>query len=267
METTLKLKPVVLSVCALTLVIGCSGGGGGGVEQDATAFLDAASVDASTVTALSLNANEATVTSESGTLDRDGDTLTFGDTTGTLSDDRTSVDLEDGAITFEGDADAFAVRFDAAEGATNTIGIIGVATDAGSLPSGSATYAGDTVITAQSGTDLFELTGTAAITADFDAATPSVTTALTGLSGTRQPAAAAAEDVADAGSLTIAGSEISGNGFNGGTATLESTVLTLSGDESTALEGAFYGPDADEVGGVFIIEDGETRIFGDFLGD
>ena len=283
MTMTFTHKPVVLSAFALVMLMACSGGGGGVIDPPVDGgdppvdggdppvvlapFGDAASTEAADLIALSLDANAGTVTNETGTLNRTGNTIAFGSIDGTISDDRTGVDLTNGAVTFDGDADAFAVRFDAAQGTTNTLGVIGVAADPATLPSGTATYTGDTVITAQSGTDLFELDGTATITANFGAGTPNVTTALTALSGTRQPAAAAIEDVADAGSLTITGSTISGSGFSGGTATLDSTVLSLSGSETTALEGAFYGTDGAEAGGVFIIEDGTTRIFGDFLGD
>ncbi len=267
MQTLLTLKASALGVSACLTLAACGGGGGGALVQDAVPFQDTTSIDVSTLTALSLNAADASVASETGSLDRAGNTLSFGGLSGTVAADRASVALADGAVTFEGGADAAAVRFDAAQGSVTTSGIIGVATDQAALPSGSATYTGDTVITAISDRDVFELDGTATIAADFGAATPNVTTTLSGLSGSRQPVLGDAEAVADAGTLTITGSTISGAGFSGGTAALTSSVLALSGSETVALEGAFFGVDATEVGGVFIIDDADVRIFGDFLGD
>ena len=70
----------------------------------------------------------------------------FGSTSGTISGDRTGATLSGGTITFDGDADAAAVRFALSDGTTNTLGIIGVATDAAALPSGSASYTGDVAV-------------------------------------------------------------------------------------------------------------------------
>lgn len=272
MKMTLTHKPVVLSAVALITLAACGGGGGAGGSggptfSDDVALGDVTSTDSANLIVLSLDASEIAVTSETGTLNRQDNTFSFGSVVGTISDDRTSVDLANGIITLDGEAGAFAVRFDAAQDGINTLGIVGVASQTADLPTGSVSYAGDTVITVEAGTDLFELTGIATITADFGAATQNVTTALTGLSGTRQPATGDRVDVPDAGTLTIAGSTVNGATFSGGTATMDSTVLSLSGAQTTALEGAFYGPAGVEVGGVFIIEDGSTRIFGDFLGD
>ena len=278
MKMTLTHKPVVLSAIALITLAACggggggtdgggSGGGGGATFSDDIAFGDITSTDSANLIVLSLDASEIAVTSETGILNRQGNTFSYGSVVGTISDDRTSVELANGLITLDGEAGAFAARFDAEQGDINTLGIVGVASRTADLPSGSVAYVGDTVITVEAGTDLFELTGTATITADFGAATQNVTTALTGLSGTRQPATGPREEVPNAGTLTIAGSTVNGATFSGGTATIDSTVLSLSGAQTTALEGAFYGPAGVEVGGVFIIKDGSTRIFGDFLGN
>lgn len=203
MKMTLTHKPVVLGAVALVTLAACGGGGGGtdgggggggggATFSDDIAFGDITSTDSANLIVLSLDAsadaNISAVTSETGTLNRQGNTLSFGSVSGTISDDRTSVDLANGLITLDGDAVNFAARFDAAQGDINTLGIVGVASQTADLPSVSVTYTGDTVLTVVSGTDVYDLTGTAAITADFGAATQSVTTELTGLSGTRQPA-------------------------------------------------------------------------------
>lgn len=263
--TTLKSSALLLAIGTLAA---CGGGGGGGGEAvvNAPTFGDVDSTANSNLVALILNPSTEAVTPDTGSLNRGDGTGNIGGLSGTLSDDRSQINLTGGGvITFSGDTDAFAVRFDASQDGTTTQGIAGIATSSSDLPSGSASYSGDTVITATSGTDVFELTGTAEITASFGASDPSVTTTLSDLSGLRLPALSAAETVADAGTLTLNGSAIDGSRFTGGTAELDSDVLSLAGSETVDLEGAFYGPSGEEVGGVFAITGGETQIFGDFL--
>ena len=65
---------------------------------------------------------------------------------------------------------------------------------------------------------------------------------------------------------------ISGNTFSGGTADLSSTQITtdLTGAELVDTSGGFYGPGADEVGGVVLIDDtgtGSLLLLGDFVAD
>jgi hypothetical protein len=268
MMQLLKLvKPTTVTL-TLGVLAACGGGGGTPAVVDAPTFGDTESAASSRLAAVVLDAAAGTVAADTGRLNRGENTGNIGGLSGTLSADRSRINLTGGgAVEFTGEADAFAARFTAAQGAVNTLGIAGIATTSTDLPGGEATYTGDTVITAQSGTDVYELTGVANITAAFGGDTPTVTTALTALAGDKQPALGAIEAVADAGALTISGSAITGTGFNGGTAELTSIILALSGDETVSVQGAFYGPGADEVGGVFIIEDGTTRIFGDFLAD
>lgn len=257
---------------AIGTLAACGGGGGGGGAAviDAPTFGDIESTANSSLVAVILNPSTGTVAADTGRLNRADDTGNIGGLSGSLSDDRSQINLNGGgAITFAGEADSFAVRFDAAQGGTTTLGIAGIPTASSDLPSGSATYTGDTVITATSGTDLFELTGSAEIMASFGAGDPSVTTTLSDLSGNRLPdsGTSAAETIADAGTLTFSGSAIDGSRFTGGTAALTSDVLFLTGSETVGLEGAFYGPNGEEAGGVFAITGGETVIFGDFLAD
>jgi hypothetical protein len=271
MQTYKMMKPSVV-VTSLGLLAACSGGGGGGggdqiPEAVPPTIDDVTSTATSALTANVLDAEAVTVTSATGQLNRSTDTGTIAGLSGTLSEDRTQIVLDDGLISFDADEDAFAARFTIETSELSALGIVGITTSTADLPTGTATYAGDTILTAQSGTDLFELTGTANITADFGANAPSVTTELTDLSGTQQPILGDEITIADGGSLTITGSSIDGAGFTGGSAELTSDVLALSGDETLNLEGGFYGPDGGEAGGVFIIDDGDTVIFGDFLAD
>lgn len=261
--TILKSSAVVLTTGTLAA---CGGGGGGGAAViDAPTFGDLESTANSNLVALVLNPSTESVAVDTGTLNRGDGTGSIGGLTGTLSADRSEINIAGGgAITFEPNEDGFAVRFDAAQTGSNTLGIAGIATAASDLPSGTATYAGDTVLTVQNGVDLYDVAGVANVTAAFGADTPTVTTTLTDLAATAQTDT---PDVADLGVVTLTGSAIDGVRFSGGTATVTSDIIALSGDETVDLEGAFYGPDGGEVGGVFTVIDGDVRIFGDFLAD
>lgn len=271
MQNFMSWRVFALSLAGATLAA-CGGGGGGdggggAPVVDAPTFGDVNSVASAALVATILDPDAQTVTATTGQLNRSANTGTIGELSGTLSADRSTITLSGGGVvTFADPGDGFATRFDA-DTTTPTIGIAGIATAAGDLPSGTASYTGDTVITATNGTDIYELTGVAEITATFAGDDPSVTTELSDLAGTRQPVLAAPQTVADVGTLTLSGSAIDGATFSGGTAALSSDVLSLSGDETVSVAGAFFGPDAAQAGGVFAITGGETQVFGDFLGE
>lgn len=265
--TALKSTGLVLAIGTLAACGGGGGGGGGPTVVDAPTFGDVDSVANSALVVNVLDASAGTVAADTGRLNRADNTGELGGLTGTLSADRTRIALDDGgAVIFDDPGDNFAVRFEAARPSGTTTGIAGIATALADLPTGTANYTGDTVLSAVTGDTVFDLTGTATITADF-AGDAGVTTVLSDLSGTRQPLLAAAVPVTEVGTLTLSGSVIDGARFSGGSAALTSDVLSLSGDETVDVSGAFYGPDGGEAGGVFAITGGETDIFGDFLGE
>lgn len=264
-RTVLKSSGLLLAIGALAA---CGGGGGGGPSvANAPTFGDVMSDTSAGLVVNVLDANAGTVAADSGRLDRAENLGEIGGLSGILSADRTRIDLADGgAVIFTTVDDRFAVRFDAAQPGITTSGIAGVVTATSDLPGGTATYTGDTELTARTATDVFDLRGTATITADF-VGEAEVTTVLSDLSGVQQPALAAATNVTDVGTLTLSGSRIAGGLFSGGTATLSSDVFTLTGEETVAVSGAFYGPGGAEAGGVFAITGGATDIFGDFIAD
>lgn len=270
----------IVGTLGLVLLAACGGGGGGDVVEDVTVGDVADSPDTGSdpvttpevvadgrITILSLDASAPALSRESGTLDLDTGAVQFGTAAGALSADRLRVTVTDGVVRFDDPASTASNRYDATLGGETRTGVVGLTPSVDRLPGGTATYSGDAVLTATAGTTLFELTGTADVTARFGAATPTVTTEITGLQGTQQSAVGAPVAVANAGSLTLSGAEISGTGFSGGDAALSSPVLSLSGGARLSLEGAFLGVDADEAGGVFVIDDGATQIFGDFLAE
>ncbi|MEJ8559958.1 transferrin-binding protein-like solute binding protein [Yoonia sp. GPGPB17] len=255
------LKIAVLPV--LFMLTACGGGNSGLPDVDQTFAGATAAVP---VSASVLNAATASVSSQTGTLDDAALTFAFAGLLGAINPDRTQIILTNGGqVTLDPAGDGYATRFSSApQGGPATRGIIGIA--ATDVPiDGTATYTGDTRINAVVGTDLYDLTGNAEVAIDF--AGGRVTTTLDALSGTVLNPVTGSSAVLDAGTLTIADAMISNSGFSGGVTTATGAPLALSEDATTALNGQFFGPQANEAGGTFAIIDTEKIIYGDFLAD
>ena len=210
------------------------------------------------------------IASQSGVLDRADNRLDVDGLSGTISTSRTWVVLDEGGIaTLTYDPRTyFAARFVTEPSAgSRTVGVVGVATSANTLPSGTANYAGSTTMTVQSGSNLYELEGDATITAQFGGS-GSVQTKLNSLDGTVSTGNNAPTSIANFGDITVSGSVIEGSSFSGGTVDVRSNFITVAADGDVVLEGQFFGFRASEVGGVLVVDDsltGNTRIFADFL--
>jgi len=153
-------------------------------------------------------------------------------------------------------------------GGPNTIGVLGFPTPQSQMPvSINATYFGDTQITAQIGSDFYELDGTARLTADFGSRQVSELT-LNKLSGQLFPALGATQSVSNVGIIKISGIGINGSGLSGGRSISSGGTIVLSGRQTNTLSGQFFGPNAEEAGGVWVIDDSvskSTIVTGDFL--
>jgi hypothetical protein len=248
----------------------CGGGSTAVVAPDFAAFGDLTSQDTSVLAAASLDAAALTTTGLTGSLNRAANTASIGTLSGTINAARTEVALTAGGnVTFTSGANQYAVRYVATPTTGNrTIGVVGAVTTAASMPSGTATMTGPATVTIQDGVALYDLTGDAAIAANFG--TNRVTTTLSGLDGTRAGGITPSEPVTDVATVTITGSTIAANTFSGGTATVTSTTLSpLGASANTSVNGTFFGPAGEEVGGVLLIDDtatGNIRVFGDFIG-
>ncbi len=262
---TLFRSATLISLGA-TLLAGCSG-------SNTAAPLDFTSPAGTVnVTAVSIDGVSENSESASGTINLAADRLALGTTAGSLNADRTSVTLDGGGTGTLTPTDATYARFfelNPANGPRRT-GVIGI--DSASLPGGTAVYTGTGNMTIQDNLDVLDLTGTVNVTADFDQGT--VDTVYTDLNGTRNPAFSGPQAATNVGTVRIEGSQIAGTKFTGGTASLNSASVNngqpLSAQASTALSGAFYGPDADEVGGAFVVDDltaNSVSIRGSYIGD
>lgn len=243
---------------------------GGEFVPQYDAFSDPDSQKDDTLNAVTLTPATRTAISQSGLLDRINDTFSLGSLSGVIDAGRTEVTLDDGGvITLDSGENAHSVRFTAMpQNGDQMFGVVGIPTQILDLPdSGSASYAGTSVLTIQDGIALYELSGDSTVEASFAAGT--VTTVLDSLDGTVLEGFGGAVGVTDIGAITMADSAMDGAGFNGGKFTISSDVLSnLSENAETELTGAFFGPEAGETGGVFVVDDsseGNLIIFGDFI--
>jgi hypothetical protein len=263
------------AAASLILLTACGGGGGGaggGGVTDTTPFVDNGATAAVPISAVSLNSVQRATGSETGTFDQSADTFALGGLSGKVDAAGQTVTLADGGqIAIAAGSTEHAARFIAEPiGGNRVIGIVGFETAPGDLPIGSASYVGTSDLTILDGTNVYALTGNATMTADFSGGS-GVDTTLTNLSGTVTAGAAAPSSVTNVANIAFTGSALSGAQFTGGMSAVESQMLTaLSGSETVSLNGAFYGPGADEAGSTFVIDDdanGGIIVFGTALAD
>ncbi len=260
------------AAASLILLAACGGGsGGGGETPQTTPFADTGGTDTVSISAVSLNSRLRAIDIEGGEFDQDADTFAIGDLSGSINEAGDTVILTSGGqIDIIAGSTEHAARFIATpSNGDRMIGIVGFETEIADLPTGSVSYTGTSELTILDGTSIYALTGDTRITADFGSAL--VDTTVNNLDGTVTAGAGAPADVTDVATITFTGSGITDARFTGGTATMTSSTLTgLSGSETSDLDGAFYGPGADEAGAAFIIDDAANdgiTVFGTALAD
>lgn len=252
------------------------GGGAGDVEvsPDYPTLFDTTSQETSAVTAHRIDTTTLAITSGSGSLDRQNDRVTGDSLTGDINATRTLITLDaGGTVTIVDGTTDYVAMFSAEPTIGNpSFGVLGTPTALADLPDGTVTanYSGTTNLAIVDDTSLYELVGSASVTADFGAADLDVT--FSSLDGTRTDGLSAPVNVNNVATVSINDAQISGNTFSGGTAGFSSTQITtdLSGSETVDTSGGFYGPDAGEVGGVVLIDDtssGSLLLLGDFVAD
>jgi hypothetical protein len=158
----------------------------------------------------------------------------------TLVGDQTRIDLTNPANT------EF-LRFVQIEGDLGSgSGVAGLSTFANDMPSsaGSAVYNGVVVMSVINSDGEFALSGDAVVTANW---TQDVDTVFRNLSGTL--VGQSNQNVN--GEIAIEGATLTDGTFSGGQVALSGTVFASTGVLAAAVEGRFFGPNADEVGGVF----------------
>ena len=271
------IKPLTHTLVLISLAA-CGGGGGGSDDsggsnnggsgdQGLPGFADANATGTVSLSAVSLDSGNRSTSALTGTLDRDQDTLNLGDLSGDINNDRSEVTLDGGGqILLTAGANEYSRFFDATPSGDNrTIGIVGIL--ATNTPtSGDVTYNGTSMLTIQEGVDIYDLTGTSNVQANFGDGL--VTSTIDDLSGTQRTGLTGSVQVNDVATITFSGSEIDGTTFSGGTVEMTSdTITALSDSAQSSLNGAFFGPDAAETGGAFVINDADddATILGTFI--
>jgi hypothetical protein len=254
-------------------LLACGGSGYGGVEVDPDypSLFDTTSEVASALKVHGLNTATLAIATGSGSLDRASDRVTGGGLTGDVNATRTRITLDAGGTVtiIDGSTDYVAIFSAEPLLGDPSFGVVGIPTAIADLPV-TATYSGTTNFSIVDNTSFYELVGTASVTANFGAGSLDAT--FSSLDGTRTDGVSATQNVSNVATVSINDAVISGNTFSGGTADLSSTQITtdLTGAELVDTSGGFYGPNADEVGGVVLIDDtgtGSLLLLGDFVAD
>ncbi len=147
----------------------------------------------------------------------------------------------------------------------NVFGAVGLDVQSGDLPTtGSTTYnQGWVGMTAIVETGTYVLEGDAEFTANWDDG--NVNGLFDNLDGTFN-----GSNVSNQGTITFTGATIASDNFSGGQVSGTGIFAPLDGSSSTSgTSGAFFGPDADELGGVLSIDDSDEdiRVLGAFQAD
>lgn len=162
----------------------------------------------------------------------------------------------------------YATRFRASGIRENEIvGIAGVLTPAENLPSGAASFVGDTSLVVQDGQDTISLAGIATIAADFSGG--AVTTTLSNLSGEITDGISFDTSVNNVGTIKFSDSTLENSNFTGGDLEIVTSLFEIGSNANLEVLGGFFGPDTQEVGGLFLIDGGTAggvKISGDFAG-
>jgi len=268
-EKFMSVNQVPVIICLALSVAGCGGGGSATVNEPPVTFLDVADGGDLAVVAVELTTNDASLDSSTGDFNAGDGSFSLVGQTGAVHNDRSAIDVDDGGrIALELEPNAFAGRFDVeVPGRSPSFGVVGIPTSAASLPqSGQASFEGNSKLTAQDGQDLYELTGSATIAVDFQSEL--VTLSVTDMEGQIIPVFSQASEVELPDQLVIADMQLNGSAFGGGSASLTGGTFGLTASVQTDTSGQIYGPNEEDIGGIFVIDDtenGTVQIFGDFL--
>lgn len=278
-----RMKRIGCAALALAALGACGGGGGGPVTVFTYQTLDSNVPGDSELRALGFtrdgDGNIISVDSRSGTLDREEDAINIA---GLIVDDdgRTGDTWTDGTTTvapssisaFNGVYD-FVLPVEVTDASGATTYLIGVASRFEDIPSGNATYSGQSQVSGilgggGSGASSFDASGNMTLTADFQNSLVDVV--MGSLSGSGVPIDTVRLDnlaisntggdaaFADSGSSTFSLT-------NGGSA-----VSLVGTGASLDAAGSFFGGDDDgplEAGGTFVIEGDDGVVFGVFIAE
>ncbi|MEO1640284.1 MAG: transferrin-binding protein-like solute binding protein [Pseudomonadota bacterium] len=253
----------------LALLAACGPGGGGSgstsfavteVDSDSyPALSDRAAVGAPTEITVVVLENRIPTAPTDVSYDQASGLISGGDLAGADIDDASFTNPANGEIS----------RVVTISGTDNYFGVVGFGTQQADLPTGGTTSynEGWTALTATTDQATYTLEGTVNLTANWDNNRLSGT--FGSLSGTRSgTGGGVAEDVSNVGTINLSNTVMTNGTFAGGSVTGSGIFDTLNNTSDTSgTQGAFFGAQADELGGLLVIDDGTVDVIGAFQAD
>ena len=264
----------IAAVCGSALLLTGGGGGSSSTSASAPSYADLTDTTAGTTSVSTV------------TLAGTGPTATVGSGTSTYT--HATQQFTVGANIVIADTAGLTAGLDhvasVAAGSQTAAGdtrLIAVATQASDMPTtaGTLTYNGSAIARVNDGTNTYDATMDATITANINAGGGgTVDVALSNVAaGAQQTAAGGAVSAYTAGgaeAVTLTGATISGNGFSGGTSATISdwngagAGNTIVGAQTVNSEGVFAGAQADEVAGTAVASGATSGWYNmTFVGD
>ena len=251
----LYIRPLCL-LSVLVVLSACGGGSGGdGGQTGGGEDMDGSGPTVGTYTQISAAQTGQPLDFRVVSISNDqSDVLNI---MGSLDSGRTVISVAGGSIMLTNPAGTEFMRlFDGTVAGINQFGTVGQETIVADIPvGGDATYNGVVFMTVANEEGNYSLTGDARIAVDW--LNNGVDTRFDGLSGQRND-----ESIGSvSGTLSMINATLTGNGFSGGMLSRSGTIFATDDDPRTLdLAGQFFGPNADEVGGVFVLNANDLNV-------
>lgn len=265
-------------LCAALLLAACGGGGGGesststrGGVPPVSEDMDGSGASVGTYAVFQSpsgtsvlqvvgigNSNDAD-RSITFTLDHATGAVTGTQIAGTLNAARTELtDANRLVARFSNPAGTEYVRFLKSETGDDLFGVVGQVTDPADIPTtGAAQYNGVVLMTVNSSEGFYTLSGDATISARWNATDRRIDTLLDGLSGQLPDASQGSVS----GAILMRNASLATDGsFGGGTLERSGTLFQSDAIPSTQHSGQIYGQNADEIGGVVILDADDLKV-------
>lgn len=275
-STTIFRAPFLVYAFALIVALsGCGGGGGasanngggssvGGEDMDGsgpsvgtyTEFAATTAGATSTLRTVAIDNAQANATPITVTLVHQDGTLQGGVLAGVLDAARTEITLDGGGtVALTNPVATEYVRFFQTSGFGNDLfGVIGQVADSQDLPAdGTATYNGVVQMEVTNSNGGYVLTGDAQIIANWS---NDIDTMFQNFSGSLN----GGPNQTFSGTIGMLDAPISNAAFSGGTLTRTGTLFATTAPITTDFVGQFYGKNADEVGGIFVLNSADLNV-------
>ncbi|UWQ98707.1 hypothetical protein K3729_14930 [Rhodobacteraceae bacterium S2214] len=215
-------------------------------------------LDGAGTTTLASTAAGATLT-----LDRDADLLTVNGDEGQISADGETVLFASGeTMSLLGTDNDYSRGF-ALSGAEASFGAFGESTARADVPSGTASYSGETIIVATSTDGVFDLTGT--VSANVDFSDGDATMMFEDLNGSRATGLSAPDTIDDFGSIVISDISVENAVLTGGSSMVMSGETDTFDDLEGGVNALLFGPEGEELGGSIALSGNAATVRGSFI--